>query len=557
MLKSIFISNYALISSLHIDFEGGLTVLTGETGAGKSIILGALSLILGQRADNKSIKSHDEKCIVEALFDISGYQHLHVFFEKNELDDDGKTCLIRRELSPNGKSRAFINDTPVALNLLRDLSNRLLDIHSQHENLLLSNAAYQLEVVDTVAGNTSELMSYLISYQSWESKEKALQRFKKHAAKAAAELDFIRFQYEQLQAVQLVEDEQTLLEKELEALNHVEEIKTALNNAVGLFEGEDQGMLISLKAAISEFSRVFQYVPDGESKYERMQSAYIDLKDLNTELSSFQENMEHDPMRQSWAENRLNELYTLQQKFKVKTVTELIAKRDEYAIQLQHIDSYDDEIAQLQTELEIAFLQMKHKAESLTASRTQAIPLIEKFMVEQLVLLGMPHVQFKLQLSMADTYTENGVDVITFLFSANKNREMQAVDQIASGGEVSRLMLTIKTLIANRSDLPTIIFDEIDTGVSGEIAHRMGEIMLKMGQTMQVITITHLPQIAAKGQYHFRVFKDESGAQTETYIEQLTHEERINEIANMLSGKQRGQAAIQNAKELLESIQSK
>lgn len=551
MLKSIYISNYALITSLHIHFEGGLTVLTGETGAGKSIILGALSLILGQRADNKSIKSNEDKCVVEALFDISGYQHLYGFFEENDLDDDGQTCLIRRELLSTGKSRAFINDTPVSLNQLRDLSNRLLDIHSQHENLLLSNAAYQLEVVDTVAGNAAELSGYQDSHRLWLSSAKALEHLKKQAAKEAAELDFIKFQCDQLQTANLIEDEQELLENELEALNHVEEIKTELNRSVGLLESEELGVLIALKDAISAFSKVHKYIPDGIAKYERMQSAYIDLKDLNSELSSFQEKLELDPDRLAQIQNRLSDIYALQQKFKVKTVAELIALRDDYMAQLTHIESFDEEILLCQQKLDEALLQMEQKAGVLTATRKHQLPVIEKFMVEQLSLLGMPHVQFKVQLTKADVYNEHGVDVVTFLFSANKNREMQAVEQIASGGEISRLMLTIKTLIANKSDLPTIIFDEIDTGVSGEIAHRMGEIMLKMGHSMQVITITHLPQIAAKGNHHFRVFKDDSGAQTETYIEKLSDEQRIAEIAGMLSGEQRGEAAIQNAKELL------
>lgn len=555
MLKSIYISNYALISSLKIDFESGLTVLTGETGAGKSIILGALSLILGQRADNKSIKAQDEKCIVEALFDISAYKHLHIFFEENDLDDDGQSCLIRRELTSNGKSRAFINDTPVALNLLRDLSNRLIDIHSQHENLLLSNAAYQLDVVDTVAGNAAELTSYRSSYHLWLSETRTYEQLKKQAAKASEELDFLRFQHDQLKGANLKEDEQELLETELEALNHVEEIKTELNRSLGLLEREELGVLISLKDAFTAFSKIYKYVPDGTSKYERIQSAYIDLKDLNSELTAFQDKLELDPERLLQIENRLSELYALQQKFKVKSVAELIDLRNELSSRLVHIESFDDELVLHKEKLEESYRQMEQKAGELTLSRKKQLSVIEQFMVDQLSLLGMPNVQFKVQLSRSDAYYENGIDIVTFLFSANKNREMQAVEQIASGGEISRLMLTVKTLIANKSDLPTIIFDEIDTGVSGEIAHRMAEIMLKMSQSMQVITITHLPQIAAKGVHHFRVYKDDSGIQTETYIEKLNDEQRVNEIAGMLSGKQRGEAAIQNAKELLSQRQ--
>ena len=395
-------------------------------------------------------------------------------------------------------------------------------------------------------------MNYRNCYHLWLSETRALEQLKKQAAKASEELDFLRFQHDQLSGANLAEDEQELLESELEALNHVEEIKTELNRSVGLLEGEELGVLIALKDAIAAFSKIYKYVPDGTSKYERMQSAYIDLKDLNSELNGFQDKLEFDPERLLHIESRLSELYALQQKFKVKTVAELIALRNDLSSRLTHIESFDEELVLHRERLEKSYRQMEQKAGELTLSRKKQLSVIEKFMVDQLSLLGMPNVQFKVQLSKSDAYTENGLDIVTFLFSANKNREMQAVEQIASGGEISRLMLTVKMLIANKSDLPTIIFDEIDTGVSGEIAHRMAEIMLKMSQSMQVITITHLPQIAAKGEHHFRVFKDDSGAQTETYIEKLNDEQRINEIAGMLSGKQRGEAAIQNAKELLE-----
>lgn len=550
MLKSIFISNYALISTLEINFQPGLSVLTGETGAGKSIILGALSLILGQRADNKSIKKEEDKCVVEAVFDISAYKHLDDFFETNELDHDVYHCIIRRELTASGKSRAFINDTPVALTVLRDLTSRLIDIHSQHENLLLSNASYQLEVLDTVARNNELLQEYRESYLVWKADEKTLEKLKADSAKAASETDFIRFQFNQLQEAKLIPDEQQELETEQETLSHIEEIKTELNKITGLLDGE-QGSLLQLKESVAAMSKIAKFVTEGDTKLERIQAAYIDLKDLTQELILLQESLDYNPARLEETENRLSELYSLMQKFKVNSVEALIEKRDSFGTQLQHIDSFEEEIDRLEKKLAASFTHLQKYALLLTESRASQIATVEQYMIQQLSQLGMPNIQFKIRLIPIQQYTENGIDQVEFLFSANKNREMQRVEEIASGGEISRLMLAIKSLIAGKSDLPTIIFDEIDTGVSGEIAHRMGEIMLQMSRTMQVITITHLPQIAAKGEHHFRVYKDDSGQQTETYIQRLSVTERVDEIATMLSGKVRGEAAIQNARELL------
>lgn len=550
MLKSIFISNYALISTLEINFQPGLSVLTGETGAGKSIILGALSLILGQRADNKSIKKEEDKCVVEAVFDISAYKHLDDFFETNELDHDVYHCIIRRELTASGKSRAFINDTPVALTVLRDLTSRLIDIHSQHENLLLSNASYQLEVLDTVARNNELLQEYRESYLVWKADEKTLEKLKADSAKAASETDFIRFQFNQLQEAKLIPDEQQELETEQETLSHIEEIKTELNKITGLLDGE-QGSLLQLKESVAAMSKIAKFVTEGDTKLERIQAAYIDLKDLTQELILLQESLDYNPARLEETENRLSELYSLMQKFKVNSVEALIEKRNSFGTQLQHIDSFEEEIDRLEKKLAASFTHLQKYALLLTESRASQIATVEQYMIQQLSQLGMPNIQFKIRLIPIQQYTENGIDQVEFLFSANKNREMQRVEEIASGGEISRLMLAIKSLIAGKSDLPTIIFDEIDTGVSGEIAHRMGEIMLQMSRTMQVITITHLPQIAAKGEHHFRVYKDDSGQQTETYIQRLSVTERVDEIATMLSGKVRGEAAIQNARELL------
>jgi len=524
--------------------------MTGETGAGKSIILGALSLILGQRADNKSIRMQEDKCIVEAVFDISTYKHLYDFFESNELDYDQSNCVIRRELTSNGKSRAFINDTPVSLNVLRDLSSQLIDIHSQHENLLLSNASYQMEVLDTVAQNTKIFQAYKDSYSTWKSHEKALEKLRKEAEKSASELDFIRFQYNQLEEAKLQADELQTLETELETLSNIETIKTALSRISMIFD-EDQGTLTQLREAEDTLSKIDKYIPEGKEKTERIHAAYVDIKDLKMELEQLQENFEFNPERLDQVSLRLNDLYALMQKFKVRTIEELIAKREEYAAELLHIESFDEGISNLEKKLAEAYEDVQQKAQMLTESRKSQLEFVQNHMIEQLSELGMPNIQFEVSLTQLPQYSEHGNDAVEFLFSANKNRPMQAVSEIASGGEISRLMLTVKSLIANKSDLPTIIFDEIDSGVSGEIAHRMGEIMLQMSRSMQVITITHLPQIAAKGDAHFRVYKEDTKLQTETYIAKLSDSERIDEIAAMLSGKERGVAAVENAKELL------
>jgi DNA repair protein RecN (Recombination protein N) len=511
MLKSLYIQNYALISELKIDFNSGFSVITGETGAGKSIILGALSLILGQRADNKTIKIDADKCVIEAVFDISAYKHLNDFFAKNELDNPDNECIIRRELTSAGKSRAFVNDTPVPLNIIRDLSNKLIDIHSQHENLLLSNDAYQLDVVDTIAQNTSILIAYKHNFDEWKDLQANYRTLQKMAEKQAADADYIQFQFQQLTEAKLQQDEQAELEMEQETLSHAEEIKLELFKANQLLA--DEGMSVStLKESIQALSRVKNYVSDGESWYERMQSALIEMKDIASEMASYQERVEFNPVRLEWAENRLSEIFSLQKKYKVNSVAELIVLRDEFEQQLQRIDSYDEELANLKKQIASVFNELEKNAKLLTESRKSAFGAIEKYLTDTLSKLGMPNIQFKIELSELTDFTENGRDEVQFLFSANKNRPVQPVAQIASGGEVSRLMLSIKSLVAHKADLPTIIFDEIDTGVSGEIAHRMGDIMLSMSTDMQVITITHLPQIASKGLRHYRVYKDESGS---------------------------------------------
>ena len=550
MLTSLYICNYALISELKIDFDKGFSVITGETGAGKSIILGALSLILGQRAETKFVKKDTEKCVIEAEFDISNYKKLKYFFENNDIDDTGKSCIIRRELISSGKSRAFVNDTLVSLTVLRDLSIQLIDIHSQFDNLMLSNDGYQLEVVDVVANNNELLKKYYDEFNEWQELLIGLKKLEKMAEKSAMELDFIQFQFTQLNDAKLDENEQELLESEQETLVHAEEIKAELTNATMLLD-EENSVLPLLKEVIAGVTKVKNYISGSDAWIERLQSCYIDIKDIKSELGTFADKVEFNPSRLEWIETRLSELYTLQKKYKVNSVAELIEIRNEFEKQLLKIESFDEEIEKSKSMIALAAENLKQTAKQLTQSRKKAVQPIEKYMVSQLVKLGIVNAQFKVDMRQVSDFLPNGMDEISFLFSANKNREVQPVQMVASGGEMSRLMLSIKSLIANKTDLPSIIFDEIDTGVSGEIAHRVGEIMQTMSKEMQVITITHLPQIAAKSAHHYRVFKDDSGEQSQTRIVKLSNEERVTEIAQMLSGKNITQAALQNARELL------
>jgi len=551
MLKTLHISNYALISEINIGFSSGFSVITGETGAGKSIIIGALSLILGQRAESRFIKEGEEKAVVEAEFDIRDY-HLEHFFEKNELDYQPEQCIIRREITASGKSRAFINDTPVSLQVLREISAKLIDIHSQHENLLLSDDQYQLQVVDNMAQNTSILKQYQQHFTQWKNLQTQLYHLQKTADKQLSELDYMKFQFQQLEAAQLSENEQNELEMELETLSHTEEIKQELQKA-GFLLKDEQMSLALLKEAIDAVGRIKNYISEDENWHERLESVYIELKDIAQEIINFEERIDFQPERLQWIEQRLNEIYSLEKKFKLNSISELLLLKEKLKAELQHIESYDEEIDTLQKKIAKSYENVQLQAELLTKSRSNAIEPIENFLKEQLSRLGMPNIRFKIEITEAGEFSETGKDMVQFLFSANKNQSLQPVAQIASGGEVSRLMLSIKSLMAHRAGLPTIIFDEIDTGVSGEIAHRMAEIMKDMSKSIQVIAITHLPQIAAKGNRHYRVFKDDSGETTLTHISELGKEERILEIAQMLSGENVTEVALGNAKELLKN----
>ncbi|MDL2256766.1 DNA repair protein RecN [Bacteroidales bacterium OttesenSCG-928-I14] len=548
MLRTLTIQNYALISHLEIDFSDGFSVITGETGAGKSIILGALSLILGQRADTKVIRHSEKKCYIEGVFNISSYQ-LKDFFVEKELEYDSEVCILRREIWPNGKSRAFINDSPVTLGDLKDLGSFLIDVHSQHQNLLLNDNLFQLQVLDVLAKNQSLRQSYEDSYKMYVGHEKRLRDLKAKAKTHSDEEDYLRFQFSQLDDAGLVEGEQEELEEEIKVLSNMEEIKSLFYRIEQNLSSDENGVLSALKDSLNASQSLSNIYSD--VYHERIETAYLDLKDLAQEIASKQESLDLDPDRLQTVKERLDIIYSLQQKHKLTSVEELIELRDNINRQLQEINNYDEQVAMLEKELIQMYEALMKQAKELSKTREKASKILEKSLVQSVSNLGMPNMQFKVDIKTKERPDERGIDQVSYLFSANKNGDMHAVAQIASGGEISRLMLGIKSLIAGVSALPTIIFDEIDTGVSGEIADKMGKIMYDMGQDMQVITITHLPQIAAHGGSHFFVYKQDNSENTETNIRLLNNTERIKEIAHMLSGSDLTDAAIENAKELL------
>ena len=550
MLKSLYISNYVLIDELKIEFDSGFTVLTGETGAGKSIIIGALSLIMGQRADTKAIKQGADKCIVEVEFDISSY-NLKAFFEENELDFVDNQCIIRREINSAGKSRSFVNDTPTSLNILRDLTAFLIDIHSQNENLQLGNDVYQRDLIDNFAQNQDIMAKYQDAFYNWKKETAELEKLKNVASKQNSELEYLKFQFQQLSDSQLVDGEQEELEQELETLNHAEEINTELLYANNLLINNDLTVISQLKDSLNAIEKIKNYIADGENLQQRLESAYIELKDIAMEINVLSENIEFSPTRLEYVESRLSELFSLQKKFNLRTVLELIEKRDEIDNQLVAIENFDEAILTLEKSVAEKFNILKENGQFLTKSRVNVCKSIEQTLISELIELGIPHAKISIEIIDLQQFTDNGADNISILFSANKNHLPQPIAQVASGGEISRLMLAIKSLLINKINLPTIIFDEIDTGVSGDIADRVGRIMERMSHTMQVITITHLPQIAAQGQHHFRVFKVDENQTVATKIEKLSVDSRIAEIAQMLSGSTVTSAAEENAKELL------
>ncbi len=557
MIKSLHIENYALISQLDIDLHGGFSVITGETGAGKSIILGAIGLLKGQRAETRSIKNGAKRCVVEAVFDVSKYD-IQSFFDSNDLDFDGVECVVRRELTSAGKSRAFINDTPVSAGLLKDLGDRLLDVHSQHQNLLLNQEGFQIQVLDLLAGNSELQGRYRESYRQYREAERLLEEAIATSKRNRDDEDYWRFQYEQLADARLEsETEQEELEQECELLEHSEEIRHELYVAQSMIAGEDEAgsenVLSLLKRAISSLQSISDKYPGAGALTDRIDSCYIELKDIADEMESGKDSVECNPIRLQTVQERLNQIYSLEHKHNVDSIAELIAIRQDYYDKLDAVDNSEEHINALRKAKEKAYGEASALAKELSVRRSDAAREVEARMVSLLQELGMPNVRFQIELTHdAASLTSSGGDHVAYLFSANKNGALQDVSKVASGGEIARVMLSLKSLIASAVKLPTIIFDEIDTGVSGRIAEKMAQIMSGMGEGgRQVISITHLPQIAALGSSHYKVYKEDDDDATHTHIVELSQEERVEEIAHMLSGSELTDAALQNARTLL------
>ena len=555
MIKSLYIENYALIEKLSINLHKGFSVITGETGAGKSIILGAIGLLLGQRADSKSIKHGASKCIIEAVFNVEQYGLEH-FFEENELDFDGKECIVRRELSATGKSRAFINDTPASLTMLKDIGEKLLDVHSQHQNLLLNKEDFLIGILDIIGGCKEDLTIYQKHLQDYKSLCKELERAEEEARKGRDEEEYMRFQANQLAEASLKENEQSELENEAEILSHAEDIKTALYKAHDSIASDgDNSTLLNLKTGSGILGNVCNMFAPASELASRIESCYIELKDIADELEGLAESVDYNPMRLDEVNERLNLIYSLEKKHHVSSVDELLKIQNDLEERLALIDNSDENIEQLKKKCSEAEKNVIQAASILTSKRTTATKKVEEYMVSSLAPLGMPNVRFKVEIlsrGKIDSYNAYGADKVNFLFSANKNGALQNVAQVASGGEIARVMLSLKSMIAGAVKLPTIIFDEIDTGVSGGIAEKMARIMKDMGRNdRQVISITHLPQIAALGNTHYKVYKTDGDESTTSHIVELNHEQRVEELANMLSGETLTEAAIKNANELL------
>ena len=560
MLKHLYISQYALIDTLELDLTDGFSVITGETGAGKSIIMGALALVMGARADAKAVRDGATKCVVEATF-VNAQCTMHnaqfstlnsqlsTLFEEYGLDFE-EECVIRREVTSAGKSRAFVNDTPVTLQQMRAIASLLIDIHSQHENLLLNNSDFQLKIVDIIAQSKVEKEAYRAVYDEWRMTTQKLAEVREIAEKWATERDYAQFQFEQLNEANLIATEQDELEAELETLNHVEEIKGDLSGALSRLDDEQYGIVLQMREVKQNVAHTARYMKQAEALTERLESLYVELKDVSAEVADMCGDMEFDPQRKAWIEERLDAIYSLEQKHRVASVSELIALRDEYEAKLQRIDSFDDEIATLEKELSALSSQLSTEAKRLTDKRSGVCEKIADYLVERLQLLGIVNARIEVCMSAKD-YALDGADVVEFLFTGNKNAELRPIASIASGGEIARLMLALKCLIAKSAELPTIIFDEIDTGVSGDVAGRMAEMMDEMARDIQVLTISHLPQIAARGVQHFKVFKYDTDDATVTRVVELSASERELEIAEMLSGKNPSEAAISAARELL------
>ena len=550
MLKHLYIKNFALIDILDIDLYPGFSVITGETGAGKSIVLGAIGLLLGQRADLKALKQGADRCVIEAHFDLSRY-NMEPFFTDNDIEYDANDCIVRRELTSAGKSRAFINDTPVQLSMLKELGERLVDVHSQHQNLLLNKQDFQLSVLDIIANDTKELANYKETYNAFHQAANELEALKEEIEHNRQNVDFLQFQYQELEGAHLMVGEQEELEQKSDTMTHSEDIKSALYTADNALQTEDTGIVTSLRSAMNALKGISNVFPEAEELVTRMDSSYIELKDIAQEVSSLLESIDFDPAELDIVNERLDRLYDLQKKYHAEDTEALIALRDSLKQQLDNIDNSDETLQERQQQVNHMQAQCQEQADHLTQLRTKAAKKIEAEMQKRLVPLGMPNIRFQISISKEDL-NANGQDKVAYLFSANTSTPLQPVSQVASGGEIARVMLALKAMISGAVKLPTIIFDEIDTGVSGKIAEKMAEIMHEMGShERQVISITHLPQIAAMGSAHYKVEKEETPQGTTSRMEQLTPDERITEIAQMLSGSKITEAAIQNAKQLL------
>lgn len=553
MLKKLDIRNFTLIDHLEMALYPGFSVITGETGAGKSIVIGAIGLLLGNRADAKQVKRGCDKCIIEATFDLSIYHSdvLKDFFEDNDLDYEPEECLLRREVNANGKSRAFINDTPVTLALMRELGEQLIDVHSQHQNLLLNKEDFQLNVVDIIARDRQQLADYRAAFAEYRSAQRRLEELREQIATSRDNEDFLRFQQKELSEANLASGEQEQLEQEAELMSHAEDIKRALHEADYGLSGDDTGIVNLTRSIATQLRSVADVYPEAQELAERLESCFVELKDISQEIASKVDDVEYDPQRFNLITQRLDTIYTLQQKFHVQTVDELLDRLNGINAQLDNIDNSDEELQELERSVEKLHAVCVEKAAVLTDMRRKSATVVEQELSKLLVPLGIPKVRFKVEVSPADLST-NGADKVMFLFSANSSTDMQPVSQVASGGEIARVMLSLKAMISKAIGLPTIIFDEIDTGVSGRVAEQMAHIMRDMGKAnRQVICITHLPQIAAAGSTHYKVAKQETEQGTVSTMTQLSDEQRITEIAQMLSGSDVSQAAVDNAKSLL------
>ncbi len=550
MLKTLIIQNYALIDAMEIDFSKGFSAITGETGAGKSILLGAISLILGNRADTSILKQENKKCVVEAHFDISNYK-LNNFFSENNLEYDEQT-IIRRTIAPSGKSRAFLNDEPVNLNILKILGKKLIDIHSQNQNILINSLDFQFKIVNSIAGIEPQLSNYLLIYKEYKEAEKELNELTVNFARQQENYDYNLHRYKLLEEAKLDQENLEKLEQKQQQLSNSEEIKLSLSQAFHLLSGaEEVSILAQTKEALQHLSRISPYFPMAKELSERIESARIELNDIANILSVESESVNFESAGLEQINQRIDLLYSLLQNFKASNIAELIEKRDDLRQKTDSVENFDEVIKEKKQKLVEIEQKLKKAATLISNLRQKSAPKIEDYVVELLNYLGMPNAQLKIEVREANNYTIHGHDDLTFQFSANKNTGLQEITKVASGGEVSRLMLTIKSLLASYIELPTIIFDEIDTGISGDIANKMGQIMHEMGKEMQVISITHLPQVAAQGDVHYLVYKFDTEEGTYSKIKKLTKKERIEELAKMLSGETLSKAALANAKELL------